>query len=67
MEVDKMGMMMTCNRNHNMNLMFSVTKKQLTTCVTEKAKSLYWMKQAALKVCQKNWMNAFLDMSKATE
>lgn len=55
-----------CNMNRYYEPKYSVTTEELKKCVTDTAYFFYWLKQSALNVNKMDWMNVFLDMSRAT-
>merc|ERR1712066_850284 len=56
----------SCNMNRYYEPKYSVSDKALKKCVVDTAYMFYWLKQSALRLNRMDWMNVFLDMSRAT-
>jgi len=56
----------SCNLNQMYEPKYSVSQKALKKCVVDTAYTMYWLKQSALSLNRMDWMNVFLDMSRAT-
>lgn len=55
-----------CNLNQRYEPRYNATDAQVKQCVTDTAYMFYWAKQSVLQMSQNDWMNVFLDMSRAT-